>query len=68
MTTRVSAAATWDRRPRTSSAWVAKPGVLPAGVSLERGGLVAQQQEAFRGLAAVFAAALAIVTVLLLLL
>ena len=44
------------------------PGVLPAGVTFEMGGLYAEQQSAFRGLAAVFAAALAIVTVLLLLL
>jgi CzcA family heavy metal efflux pump len=43
-------------------------GALPAGVSFEMGGLYAEQQSAFRGLAAVFLAALAIVMVLLLLL
>ncbi len=43
-------------------------GNLPAGVGFEMGGLFAEQQSAFAGLAAVFAAALAIVTVLLLLL
>ncbi len=43
------------------------PGVLPAGVTFEMGGLYAEQQAAFRGLASVFAAALAIVMVLLLL-
>jgi CzcA family heavy metal efflux pump len=42
--------------------------LLPAGVSYEMGGLYAEQQSAFRGLATVFIAALAIVTVLLLLL
>ena len=42
--------------------------VLPAGTSFEMGGLYAEQQSAFRGMAAVFAAALAIVTVLLLVL
>ena len=42
--------------------------LLPAGVTFEMGGLYAEQQSAFRGMAAVFAAALAIVTVLLLLL
>jgi CzcA family heavy metal efflux pump len=43
-------------------------GALPAGVSFEMGGLYAEQQSAFRGLAAVFLAALAIVMVLLLVL
>jgi CzcA family heavy metal efflux pump len=43
------------------------PGALPAGVSFEMGGLYAQQQAAFAGLAAVFFAAMAIVMVLLLL-
>jgi CzcA family heavy metal efflux pump len=42
--------------------------LLSAGVSFEMGGLYAEQQSAFRGMAIVFAAALAIVTVLLLLL
>ncbi|MHB8529522.1 MAG: efflux RND transporter permease subunit [Caulobacteraceae bacterium] len=42
------------------------PGVLPAGVTFEMGGLYAEQQAAFRGLAIVFVAAMAIVTVLLL--
>jgi CzcA family heavy metal efflux pump len=42
-------------------------GVLPAGVSFRMGGLYAEQQQAFQGLAVVFAAALAIVMVLLLL-
>jgi CzcA family heavy metal efflux pump len=41
-------------------------GVLPAGVSFRMGGLYAEQQQAFQGLAVVFAAALAIVMVLLL--
>jgi CzcA family heavy metal efflux pump len=43
------------------------PGALPAGVSFEMGGLYAEQQAAFRGLASVFIAAMAIVMVLLLL-
>jgi multidrug efflux pump subunit AcrB len=42
--------------------------LLPAGVTFQMGGLYAEQQSAFRGMATVFAAALAIVTVLLLLL
>jgi multidrug efflux pump subunit AcrB len=42
--------------------------LLPAGVTFEMGGLFAEQQSAFAGLAGVFVAALAIVTVLLLLL
>jgi CzcA family heavy metal efflux pump len=45
---------------------VARPGLLPAGVSFEMGGLYAEQQSAFRGLALVFAAAVAAVFVLLL--
>ncbi len=45
---------------------VAKAGVLPAGVTFEMGGLFAEQQSAFRGLALVFAAAVAAVFVLLL--
>jgi multidrug efflux pump subunit AcrB len=45
---------------------VGKPGFLPAGVSFEMGGLFAEQQSAFRGLALVFVAAVAAVFVLLL--
>jgi multidrug efflux pump subunit AcrB len=45
---------------------VARPGVLPAGMTFEMGGLYAEQQAAFRGLALVFAAAVAAVFVLLL--
>ncbi|HZZ69505.1 MAG TPA: efflux RND transporter permease subunit [Phenylobacterium sp.] len=48
-------------------AMVAKPGVLPPGVSFEMGGLFAEQQAAFRGMALVFAAAVAAVFVLLML-
>lgn len=44
-----------------------RPGALPAGISFEMGGLFAEQQSAFAGLALVFAAALAIVAILLLL-
>ena len=47
---------------------VGEGNLLPAGVTFEMGGLFAEQQSAFRGMALVFAAALAIVTVLLLLL
>ncbi len=47
---------------------IAASGVLPAGVTFEMGGLYAEQQSAFRGLALVFVAALAVITVLLLLL
>ncbi len=46
---------------------LSSPGVLPAGVTFKMGGLYAEQQAAFRGLAVVFVAALAIVMVLLLL-
>jgi multidrug efflux pump subunit AcrB len=46
---------------------VGKPGFLPAGVTFEMGGLFAEQQAAFRGMALVFAAAVAAVFVLLLL-
>jgi CzcA family heavy metal efflux pump len=46
---------------------VGRPGLLPAGVSYEMGGLFAEQQAAFRGMALVFAAAVAAVFVLLLL-
>ena len=42
------------------------PGALPAGVTFAMGGLYAEQQAAFKGLASVFVAALAIVMVLLL--
>jgi multidrug efflux pump subunit AcrB len=45
---------------------VTKAGVLPAGVTVEMGGLFAEQQSAFRGMALVFAAAVAAVFVLLL--
>jgi CzcA family heavy metal efflux pump len=45
---------------------VAKPGLLPAGVSFEMGGLYAEQQQAFRDMALVFAAAVAAVFILLL--
>jgi CzcA family heavy metal efflux pump len=45
---------------------VARPGLLPAGVTFEMGGLYAEQQSAFRALALVFAAAVAAVFVLLL--
>ena len=45
---------------------VARPGVLPAGMTFEMGGLFAEQQAAFRALALVFAAAVAAVFVLLL--
>ena len=45
---------------------VASPGLLPAGVTFEMGGLYAEQQAAFRALALVFAAAVAAVFVLLL--
>jgi CzcA family heavy metal efflux pump len=45
---------------------VARPGVLPAGMTFEMGGLYAEQQSAFRGMALVFAAAVAAVFVLLL--
>jgi len=43
-----------------------QPGVIPAGVTFEMGGLYSQQQAAFQGLAMVFTAALAIVSILLL--
>ncbi|HEY8005196.1 MAG TPA: efflux RND transporter permease subunit [Phenylobacterium sp.] len=45
---------------------VARQGVLPAGMTFEMGGLFAEQQAAFRGMALVFAAAVAAVFVLLL--
>jgi CzcA family heavy metal efflux pump len=45
---------------------LAKPGLLPAGIYYELGGLYQQQQLAFRGLIAVFVAALALVFLLLL--
>jgi multidrug efflux pump subunit AcrB len=43
-----------------------KPGLLPAGVTYEMGGLYAQQTEAFRGMAVVFIGAIGAVFVLLL--
>ncbi len=43
-----------------------EPGLMPKGVYYELGGLYKQQQIAFRGLAAVFAAAVALVFLLLL--
>jgi CzcA family heavy metal efflux pump len=45
---------------------VGRPGFLPTGVTFEMGGLFAEQQAAFRGLALVFVAAVAAVFVLLL--
>jgi multidrug efflux pump subunit AcrB len=45
---------------------VGKAGLLPAGVTFEMGGLFAEQQAAFRGMALVFAGAVAAVFVLLL--
>jgi multidrug efflux pump subunit AcrB len=45
---------------------VGRPGFLPPGVSFEMGGLYAEQRQAFRDLAMVFAAAVAAVFVLLL--
>jgi CzcA family heavy metal efflux pump len=45
---------------------VSRPGVLPAGVTFEMGGLFAEQRAAFQGMALVFAAAVAAVFVLLL--
>jgi CzcA family heavy metal efflux pump len=45
---------------------VSRPGFLPAGVSFQMGGLFAEQQAAFRGMALVFAGAVAAVFVLLL--
>ena len=45
---------------------MAKPGLLPAGVTYEMGGLYAEQKKAFQDMALVFAAAVAAVFVLLL--
>ena len=45
---------------------VSKPGFLPAGMSFQMGGLYAEQKSAFEGMALVFAAAVAAVFVLLL--
>ncbi|MBV9509187.1 MAG: efflux RND transporter permease subunit [Caulobacteraceae bacterium] len=45
---------------------VARPGFLPAGVSFEMGGLYAEEQAAFRGMALVFAGAAAALFLLLL--
>lgn len=47
---------------------VGRPGLLPAGVTFEMGGLYAEQQAAFRGMALVFIASVAAVFILLLLL
>jgi CzcA family heavy metal efflux pump len=52
---------------KEAQAVVAKPGFLPAGMTFEMGGLYAEQQAAFRGMAMVFAAAVAAVFILLLL-
>lgn len=46
---------------------VGRPGFLPAGVTFQMGGLYAEQKSAFEGMALVFAAAVAAVFVLLLL-
>ncbi|MBU6470536.1 MAG: efflux RND transporter permease subunit, partial [Gammaproteobacteria bacterium] len=45
---------------------LATPGLIPKGVDVQLGGLYKQQQIAFRGLAIVFAAAVALIFVLLL--
>jgi multidrug efflux pump subunit AcrB len=45
---------------------LAKPGLIPAGVYLELGGMYREQQIAFRGLISVFLAALALIFLLLL--
>ncbi|HSZ52505.1 MAG TPA: efflux RND transporter permease subunit [Caulobacteraceae bacterium] len=45
---------------------VSRPGFLPAGMTFEMGGLYAEQRAAFEGMAVVFAAAVAAVFVLLL--
>ena len=45
---------------------LARPGVIPAGVHYQLGGLYQQQQQAFRGLVMVFVTALALVFTLLL--
>jgi CzcA family heavy metal efflux pump len=46
---------------------LSRSSLFPVGVSFEMGGLYAEQQSAFKGLAIVFAGALALITVLLLL-
>ncbi|MBS0328063.1 MAG: efflux RND transporter permease subunit [Proteobacteria bacterium] len=51
---------------RAVKAVMDKPGMLPPGVYYTLGGLYKQQQEAFRGLAMVFAGAVALVFLLLL--
>ena len=66
VTARVTGRDTGSAAKEVQSA-VNKAGVLPAGVSFEMGGLFAEQQAAFRGMALVFAAAVAAVFVLLLL-
>ncbi|MBV8681317.1 MAG: efflux RND transporter permease subunit, partial [Caulobacteraceae bacterium] len=50
------------------SRMVGRPGFLPAGMSFEMGGLYAEQRAAFKGMALVFAGAVAAVFVLLLVL
>jgi len=52
---------------REATRALSAPGALPAGVSFGMGGLYAEQQAAFAGLATVFVAAMAIVMLLLLL-
>jgi multidrug efflux pump subunit AcrB len=51
---------------RDVQAVLKKPGLVPAGVYVELGGLYAEQQKAFAGLMAVFAGAIALVFLLLL--
>jgi multidrug efflux pump subunit AcrB len=51
---------------RDVQAALKKPGLVPAGVYFELGGLYAEQQKAFAGLMAVFAGAVALVFLLLL--
>jgi CzcA family heavy metal efflux pump len=51
---------------RDVRAVLARPGLIPQGVYVELGGMYEQQQIAFRGLIAVFLAALALVCLLLL--
>jgi multidrug efflux pump subunit AcrB len=66
VTARVSGRDTGSAAKEVQKA-VARPGVLPAGVTFQMGGLFAEQQAAFRGMALVFAAAVMAVFVLLLL-
>jgi CzcA family heavy metal efflux pump len=51
---------------RDVRAVLVRPGLIPQGVYVELGGMYAQQQIAFRGLVAVFIAALALICLLLL--